>query len=567
MRRATVILGAAVAVAVGAVACASPAAPGPSQADEPDAPAPEAGAGRFEPARDFERAPDLRSSRERFSVIRLADGRVMAVGGRARGLGNVEAGNFNGTAELMDPSTLEWTLTGELAHKRRSPALVQLADRRVLAAGGTGAQKVPIASVEIWDPAGGAWTAGADMLAARDSMGTAALRDGRVLVVGGVGIDERGYLITSLADVEIFDPRTGAWTAAAPMSEARVNHTATALRDGRVLAVGGGGVDGPYSNTAEIYDPGADAWTAASSMSVGRAFHTATLLADGRVLVVGGKGKRTLAEVYDPAADAWSAAGETELPRAEHAATLLADGRVLVTGGVGHLAPSEVFEPESLSWTTVGSLRTGRYRHGAARLTDGRIVVMGGTGGDGILASAEVLTSVGSSLPAGSGGAGEGATPRPEPTPTSEPTPEPTPTPRPEVDAAALTFADPVDAEPGPDATSVDLATPVRLRPGQEIFSPKGPGGLIVEFMEVVEDTRCPPGEACPDPGRAVIRVKLRVPSGPLGESEIELAGGQAQPAVRSFGRYSVAFISLEPVPAGGAGEAVATLAVVQPGR
>ena len=562
MTRAMVILGVALAVAIAPFACASPAAPGP-QDDGPATPAPDAGAERFEPARDFERAPDMKSSRERFSVIRLADGRVMAVGGRARGLGNVEAGNFNGTAELMDPRTLEWTLTGELAHKRRSPALIQFADGRVLAAGGTGEQKVPIASVEIWDPATGEWAGGADMALARDSMGVALLKDGRLLVAGGVGIDERGYLITSLAEAETFDPATGEWTAAAPMAEARVNHTATRLTDGRVLAVGGGGVDGPYSNTAEIYDPAADAWSEAASLSAGRAFHSATLLPDGRVLIVGGKGKVTLAEVYDPAADAWSGAGETELPRAEHAATLLSDGRVLVTGGVGQLAPSEVFEPSSLSWTTVGSLRTGRYRHGAARLTDGRVVVMGGTGGDGILASAEVVTSVGSSLPAGDG---ERPTPPPEPTPTAEPTPRPTPTPEPELDASALSFAEPVDADPGLNATSVDLASPVRLRPGQEISSPKGPGGLIVEFVGVIEDTRCPPGETCAEPGRAVVHVKLRVPSGPLGEAEMELAGDQSDPTVRRFGRFSLALIALDPVPAADSEKPVATLAVVQPG-
>ena len=547
------------------VACSSDVSPA-SQVREEAEPATEAAEETFEPARDFERAPDLRSSRERFAVIRLADGRVMAVGGRARGLGNVEAGNFNGTAELMEARTLEWTLTSELAHKRRSPGLVQLKDRRVLAAGGTGSQQVPIASVELWDPATGEWTAAADMISARDSMGTVALKDGRVMVVGGLGIDERGYLIPSLAETEIYDPATDEWSETAPMAEERVNHTTTVLTDGRVLVVGGGGVDGPYSNTAELYDPSSDTWESAAAMTLGRAFHTATLLSDGRVLVVGGKGKIVLAETYDPSSNSWVAAGETELPRSEHAATLLSDGRVLVTGGVGQLAPSEVFEPQSLGWTTVGSLQTGRYRHGAVRLTDGRIIVMGGTGGDGILASAEVLSSVGSSLPAGSKGGAGRPTPLPEPTPTTEPTPRPTPTPEAEVDAAALTFTDPVDAEPGLTTTSVDLNTPVRLRPGQEISSPKGPGGLIVEFLGVTEDTRCGAGETCSDPGVAVIRVKLRVPSGPLGESEMELAGDQSEPTVKRFGRFSLAFIALKPAPAND-DDAVATLAVVQPGR
>ena len=549
--------------------CSAPAATAPESAGT-DRQQPGTAA-EFEPARDFDEAPDLKSSRERFSVIRLADGRLLAVGGRARGLGNVEAGNFNETAELLDPKTLKWTLTGSLEHKRRSPALVQIRDGRVLAAGGTGQQQVPIASVEMWNPADGVWTAVADMASARDSMGSVELRDGRVMVIGGSSIDERGLLISALAESEIFDPGSGAWTAAAPMSEARVNHTATLLADGRVLVAGGGKQDGPYFNTAEVYDPNQDAWATAAPMSIGRAFHTATLLADGRVLVVGGRGKTTLAEIYDPDTDAWSGAGETELPRAEHAATLLNDGRVLVTGGIGQLAPSEVFDPAAEGWTTVGSLRIGRYRHGAARLTDGRVLVMGGTGSEGIQASTEVLTSVGSSSPTAARAGDDRPTPRPDPTPTARPTAEPTPTEEPEIDAAAIEFAEPVDANPGTGATSVDLATPVRLSPGQEISSPKGPGGLIVEFIELVEDTRCPAGDTCAEPGRVVIRVKLRVPSGPLGESEIELEGGQSAPTVRKFGRYSLAFLALEPEPAAGVtpdpDEAVATLAVVQPGR
>ena len=551
------------------LACSAPAATAPESAGaEGRQPEP---AAEFEPARDFDQAPDLKSSRERFAVIRLADGRLLAVGGRARGLGNVEAGNFNETAELLDPKTLEWTATGSLDHKRRSPALVQIRDGRVIAAGGTGQQQVPIASVEMWNSADGVWIAVGDMGGARDSMGAVELRDGRVMVIGGSSIDERGLLISALAESEVFDPDSGAWTAASPMSEARVNHTASLLADGRVLVAGGGKQDGPYSNTAEIYDPDQDAWVAAAPMSIARAFHTATLMADGRVLVVGGRGKTTLAEIYDPEADAWTSAGETELPRAEHAATLLNDGRVLVTGGVGHLAPSEVFDPATEGWTTVGSLRIGRYRHGAARLADGRVVVMGGTGSDGILASTEVLTSVGSSSPAAAKAGSDRPTPRPDPTPTTRPTPEPTPTEEPEIDEAALEFAEPVDANPGVGATPVELATPVRLSPGQEISSPLGPGGLIVEFMGLVEDTRCPAGETCAEPGRVVIRVKLRVPSGPLGEAEIELKGDQTAPTVRKFGRYSLAFLALEPEPVAGVtpdpDEAIATLAVVQPGR
>ena len=85
-------------------------------------------------------------------------------------------------------------------------------------------------------------------------------------------------------------------------------HTATLLRDGRVLVTGGlasppvrGSSLGAHLKTAETYDPSNGTWTLAGSMTLTRAGHAATLLDDGTVLVVGGIGLdffRASAEVY-----------------------------------------------------------------------------------------------------------------------------------------------------------------------------------------------------------------------------------------------------------------------------
>jgi hypothetical protein len=47
---------------------------------------------------------------------------------------------------------------------------------------------------------------------------------------------------------------SGAFSPAASLAEARWDHTATLLPDGRVLFVGGGGTDGILAS-AEIWDP------------------------------------------------------------------------------------------------------------------------------------------------------------------------------------------------------------------------------------------------------------------------------------------------------------------------
>ena len=85
----------------------------------------------------------------------------------------------------------------------------------------------------------------------------------------------------------------------------RLGHTATLLRDGRVLIVGGrvhGGADSPLLPEAELYDPVAGRWAATREMIQARSGHSATLLPDGRVLVSSGASSEdeAAAELYQP---------------------------------------------------------------------------------------------------------------------------------------------------------------------------------------------------------------------------------------------------------------------------
>ena len=338
---------------------------------------------------EFASGPDMKSRRERFATVKMSDGRLLAVGGRAVGL-QAQSGNFNETAEVFDPAATEWTFTSDMSEQRRSPALFELPDGRAMVAGGLSGQREPLASTEFWDPATGEWSTGPAMNRPHELMGAVVLPDGRFLMIGGTTKNEDGHLITLSAETEAYDPQAETWSDVAPMLDERANHTATVLADGRVLVTGGGKADGPYIKSAEIYDPAGDEWTQAAEMSRGRAFHTATLLEDGRILVVGGKGKIRAAELYDPELDVWGSAGETSDPRSEHSATLLADGIVMVAGGTGYLTTSEFFDPTEGTWTTGQSLDTGRYRHGAIHLNDGRTLIMGGTSKDGMLATMEI---------------------------------------------------------------------------------------------------------------------------------------------------------------------------------
>ena len=76
--------------------------------------------------------------------------------------------------------------------------------------------------------------------------GTASLLDdGRVLITGGIGNRDT---------TELYDPSSGTWSMGPVMTEARHIHSATVLKNGKVLIAGGQGIE-RLSNTAEVFTP------------------------------------------------------------------------------------------------------------------------------------------------------------------------------------------------------------------------------------------------------------------------------------------------------------------------
>lgn len=242
----------------------------------------------------------------------------------------------------------------------------------------------------------------APMSVARTGQTTTLLKDGKVLVTGGVGSSPS---TTALNSVELYDPATKTWKVVAPMSIGRTEHTATLLDNGAVLVVGGFNNGDPKRevtalNTAELYDPAKDIWSAVGSLPGAHAFHTATLLKDGGVLIVGGAsgsgggGSTSVLKtsaLYNPVTKTWLPAGTTAVGHLGHTATLLPDGTVLVVGAAsdpgspGNAANStELFTTvPKPTWTVTGALTTARVDHAAVLLQDGTVMVIGGRGGVG----------------------------------------------------------------------------------------------------------------------------------------------------------------------------------------
>jgi hypothetical protein len=305
---------------------------------------------------------NLTSPRVDHSETRLADGRVLVVGGS--------------TAEIYNPTSGSWSATGSPNVARTRHTATRLADGRVLVAGGTstGYDNPGIRSAEIYDPATGTFSNTGSMIDGRAGHTATRLADGRVLVVG--------EQIGLLARAEIYNPATGAWSATGSMSVARAFHTATLLNDGRVLVAGSGDESMFVTRraSAEIYNPTTGAWSPTGSMSIARAFHTATLLPDGRVLVAAGLGSSgwlASAEIYNPATGSWSLTGGLIGARYYHRAVLLASGQVLIVGGAS-VATAELYTPATGAWSSAGSLSEIHYHFTATLLANGQVLVAGG---------------------------------------------------------------------------------------------------------------------------------------------------------------------------------------------
>ena len=288
---------------------------------------------------------------------------------------------------------------GSLGLGRQVHTTTLLGDGRVLMVGGYGrdaALDTPLADAVVYDPTTDTFLRTSPLAEARGLHTATRIPDGRVLITGG-GLASWAGAGAYLATAEIYNPRTATFSPTGSMSTSREDHTATLLRDGRVLIIGGNDLGSHTTASAEIYDPKTGAFTPTGSMATARGFHTATLLADGRVLVAGGDAAAwddsgpflASAEIYDPPTGTFTTTGSLATGRAHHAATLLADGRVLITGGTPgqaggngsgttSLTAAELYDPATGKFSPTGPMAEGRVYHTATRLADGRVLVAGG---------------------------------------------------------------------------------------------------------------------------------------------------------------------------------------------
>jgi len=232
----------------------------------------------------FTRTGDMLGPRSHAAAILLRSGKVLIAGGNASGDNEQLA-----TAEIYDPVTGKFAPTGNLQGARSYYTAVMLKDGRVLLAGGLSGGQYPYhqveATAEIYDPATERFTLTGSLATPRFKHGAALLPDGRVLIAGGSNENGRQY---EYAGTEIFDPKTGRFVAGPSMNFERYKMLSgvVTLQDGRILIAGGAG-------QMELYDPAKSTFVPIAGPPLeGFFYNTATVLRDGRVLLVDGYGYR-----------------------------------------------------------------------------------------------------------------------------------------------------------------------------------------------------------------------------------------------------------------------------------
>jgi hypothetical protein len=170
----------------------------------------------------------MKAARLNHTATLLTSGLVLVVGGDATGTG----------AEIYDPATGQWTPTGSLQAARFAHAAALLSSGKVLVTGGFGSQfgRPGLRSAELYDPATGQWTVTGAMSQGRGGHTATRLASGQVLVAGG---SRDASWTFPLVSAELYDPTSQTWAPTGALGTARVLHTATLLPSGDVLVAGG----------------------------------------------------------------------------------------------------------------------------------------------------------------------------------------------------------------------------------------------------------------------------------------------------------------------------------------
>jgi hypothetical protein len=256
--------------------------------------------------------------RSNHQAVRLQNGQVLVAGG-------LNASGTLASAELYNPSTGTWTVTGSMITARYGFSLTLLPNGEVLAVQGT--------SAELYNPATGTWSATGSPTSAVGGTNAALLQSGEVLAIGQ----------SNNVPSELYNPSTGTWSATGNAGIISLNAVVALLLNGDVFVTSSFASGRASYSFASLYDPSTGQFTQENGPCSCRAFNGA-VLQTGNVLVAGGAitipgnpypTTETInsAELWDVSTQAWTTTGNLHDSRSGESMTVLPNGQVLAAGG------------------------------------------------------------------------------------------------------------------------------------------------------------------------------------------------------------------------------------------
>lgn len=253
-----------------------------------------------------------------------------------------------------------------------------------------------------FDPVAEVWATDLPPMPAGRFRFSAACVDGVVYVAGGYNSSANGDAGACLDTVDRYDVAGKAWSSVAPLAIGR-GDLALAASGGKLYAFGGYGYGYPYPDPAaaavEVYDPATGVWAAAASMPNGGKGDISAVEIGGVIYLPGGWNTVFSDQLvaYDASGDSWTTLAPMQAPRGDKAVEVL-DGRLYVIGGEtwsGKKQPCswdsstmcdinqipihgvEQFTPATGAWVPVSPLPDARFRFAAAA-ANRAIFVFGG---------------------------------------------------------------------------------------------------------------------------------------------------------------------------------------------
>ncbi len=329
-------------------------------------------------------------ARQGHQLTRLKDGRILASGGNNEVLGMLAS------AEIFDPQTAVWHVTGPMPHPHSNHTATLLPDGRVLVVGNGDYWAW---QADIFDPSSETWSEAPDLPAlVMGHTATVSPTSGKIWFAGGS------------SQMYGFDASNQSWslTSFPYWFKAWNYHTSVAL--GSKLFIIGGLYDNYPSAQNRVASPSTSFYDPETSQAVlpgpgplntARSWKGSTgnaqLLPNGKVLIHGGYANPALfpesvasAELFDPVSNVWSYTGSMSTARAQHLSILLNDGRVLAAGGASTNS-AELYSPSNGTWSLTAPMKERRLASAGTLMADGRVIVSGGLNDQRALSSVEIL--------------------------------------------------------------------------------------------------------------------------------------------------------------------------------